>query len=338
MNFISKFFLLLSLSFSPFISQNISAEIESKMVLPNNPDNGPHEPYYVGELGKKWQFPSDHLPRGMSIGNTHIAFWNILNKNYLNHILENTQGLRDSSIMSDNYPVSGSSNLTVRELISIEMIMGMINHPTHPRSMIALEEAHQDVITYLKETLPKNWVISTPPSQPTSQDVFLYDKKVFELIGVRAIRYTENLPKCIFTLTLMERSTGEIFRFVQSHVPGGPGSDEGCRKFAEEAINQYQSEETTILMGDTNAAPSVIQAALKKASEKAELGTQPYHYVAIDHPSHMNTYLEAAWIDNFFIYRKAKMPGKVLPSNDPAELHEDVAPIVDLMRIYTIQN
>ncbi|MBA2726673.1 MAG: hypothetical protein H0U49_00670 [Parachlamydiaceae bacterium] len=338
MNFISKFFLLLSLSCSPFISQNISAENESQMVFPNNPDNGPHEPYYVGGLGKKWQFPSDHLPRGMSIGNTHIAFWNILNKNYLHHILENTQGLRDSSIMSDNYPVSGSSSLTVRELISIEMILAMINHPTHPRSMIALEEAHPDVITYLKDALPKSWVISTPPSQPSSQDVFLYDKKVFELVGVRAIRYQDNLPKAIFTVTLMERSSGEIFRFVQSHIPGGPNSDAGCKKFAEEAIKQYQEEETTILMGDMNAPPSTLQAALKKASENSNLKTQPYHYVAIDHPSHMNTLLEASWIDNFFIYRKAKMPGKVLPSNDPEELHENVTPIVDLMRIYTIQN
>jgi len=87
-----------------------------------------------------------------------------------------------------------------------------------------------------------------------------------------------------------------------------------------------------------NASPSTIQAALKKASVNAGLETQPFHYVAIDHPSHMNTLLEASWIDNFFIYRKPKMPGKVLPSNNPEELHENLAPIVDLMRIYTIQN
>jgi hypothetical protein len=273
----------------------------------------------------------------MSKGGVQIAFWNILNKNYLGHILENTQGLRDSSIMSDNYPVDGLSGITMRELISIEMIMAMINHPTHPRSMVALEEAHPDVISYLKENLPKNWAISTPPSQPSSQDVFLYDKKVFELIGVRAVKYNENQPKSIFTLTLMERSTGEIFRFVQSHIPGGPNSDAGCKKFAEEALKKYHSEETTILMGDMNAPPSIIQAALKKASMNAGIDVQPYHYVAIDHPSHVNTHLEASWIDNFFIYRKPKMPGMVLPSNNPEELHGSLAPIVDLMQLYTIQ-
>ncbi len=44
------------------------------------------KPYYVGELGELWLFPSDHLPIGASLDNFHIAFWNILNKNYLFHI------------------------------------------------------------------------------------------------------------------------------------------------------------------------------------------------------------------------------------------------------------
>lgn len=71
--------------------------------------------YFVGELGASWQSPSDHLPRGATVGNFHIAFWNILNKDYLNHIEENTQGLRHSSIIKDNVPVDSSNTLTINE-------------------------------------------------------------------------------------------------------------------------------------------------------------------------------------------------------------------------------
>ena len=329
---------MMSLLYGSLATQTAFAQVENQVYLPDAPKGGSHDPYFVGELGGQWQFPSDHLPRGMSVGNLHIAFWNVLNKNYLSHILENTQGLRDSSIMSGNIPYRPSSNLTVREMIVSTMIKDMMNHPTHPRSLIGLQEVHPDVAEYLKEILPKNWAMSTPPGQPKSQDIYLYDKSIFELIGVRAIKYQENLPKTIFTLTLQERSSGEIFCFVQSHIPGGPNSEAGCKKFAEEALNQFQKNETTVLMGDMNASPSDIQKALEKAATNAELETLPFRYVAIDYPSHINTHLEASWIDNFYIYRKPKMRGWVVPSNDPLELHANVAAIVDLIRIFKIQN
>lgn len=54
----------------------------------------------VGELGKEWDFTSDHLPVGLNVDGFHLVFWNVLNKNYLGHIEENGQGLRDSSILN----------------------------------------------------------------------------------------------------------------------------------------------------------------------------------------------------------------------------------------------
>lgn len=333
MHLFNKFFISSSLLCAGFMLNTTYAQEDTQSINVSQPIfTGEHKPFYIGEIGEKWQFPSDHLPRGMSVGNLHIAFWNILNKNYLHHIEENTQGLRNSSILTDNVPANNGSTLTLRELQSIEIIFGMINHPTHPRSIIGLEETHGDVLQYLKKNLPSNWVVANPPGQPNSQDLYLYDTNVFEFVNVRGVRYTENMPKCIFTLTLREKTSGEVYRFVQSHIPGGPSSAEGCAKFANEAIKQFNANETTILMGDMNASPTSIKDALRAAATKAGFQRQPYYYLPIDHPSHINTKLEAAWIDNFFIYRP-KIPGKVLPSHLPTEVHQSLEPIVDLFRI-----
>lgn len=315
-----------------FLSNSISAHQEIKSSESYQPYfTGGHIPFFVGELGPRWKFPSDHLPRGMSIGDTHIAFWNILNKNYLGHIEANTQGLRDSSLLADNVSAGKGAKLTFRELMCVLTILDMINHPTHPRSMIALQETHGDVIDHLREILPAHWKIVA--DRPYSQDLYLYDTNVFDYVAIRSVKYTEAQPKSISTLTLKEISSGHTYQFVQSHVPGGPNSPEGCRKFAEEAIKQYNSRVTTVLMGDMNASPSTVQEALKQAAGKSGLERSPFNYVPIDHPSHINTKLEASWIDNFFIYRP-KAPGKVLPSHNPEELHQSLLPIVELFKLH----
>lgn len=286
------------------------------------------KPYFVGELGAAWEFPSDHLPRGATVGNFHIAFWNILNKDYLFHIEENTQGLKGSAIMRDNVVSDSLLPLTVREMLTVRMIFEMIQHPTHPRALIALQETHQDIQQYLNEHLPSNWRIITPPEQSISQDLFLYDSDRFEYVSISAAKYSSQHSKTIFTLTLREKASDKVFRFLQSHIPGGPvNSVEGCRQFSEEALKQYDPKMTILLMGDMNQSPSTIERALEDAAKEMKI-EQPYHYVPIAHPSHMNTKLQAAWIDNFLSYSPDTI---VSGSNEPEELLEALNPIINLL-------
>lgn len=294
----------------------------------STPSEESHPSYFVGKLGARWQFPSDHLPRGLTVGNFHIVFWNILNKNYLGHIEENTQGLRDSSILKGNVPVTSHDTLTMREMLSGQMILEMINHPTHPRSLIGLEETHPDVHKYLKQNLPSSWVIATPPNQPYSQDVFLYDSNVFEPISLKAVKYSPEFPKTIFTITLREKASNKVFRFLQSHIPGGPiNSAEGCAKFSEEALEQYDPNFTVILMGDMNQSPRVMREALETTAILKGC-SQPFSYLPIVYPSHMNTLLEASWIDNFFIYS----PDTNIQAADfPEQICNGLAPIVQIL-------
>lgn len=252
------------------------------------------EPYYVGELGSSWQFPSDHLPIGLTIDQRHIAFWNILNKKYLNHIEQNTQGLAKSSILLDN--VEYADGLTVREMIVVTQILQMIQDPSHPRTLIALQETHEDVSNYLKKALPASWTVVM--HTPHSQDIFLYDTDAFDLISSHVDFYEPNDPREIHTLTLQNKATGRMIDFVQSHIPGGPHSAAGCKKFAESVLDHFDATHTSILMGDMNVSPEVIEQALTTVSQ----GFQPYKTVAIPYPTHVNTHLQASWIDNFLVY------------------------------------
>ncbi len=43
---------------------------------------------YVGELQEKWQFPSDHLPIGMTFEDLHFASWNVLDAEYMSWVTE----------------------------------------------------------------------------------------------------------------------------------------------------------------------------------------------------------------------------------------------------------
>ncbi len=288
------------------------------------------QPYYVGELGAAWQFPSDHLRIGASIGNIHVAHWNILNKNYLYHIESNTQGLRDSAILTDNIPVNDHETITLRELMIGQQILEMVTHSTHPRSLIALEETHQDVVDFLKTRLPASWTIATPQDQSISQDIFLYDKEIFDLVDNDAVLYTHEYPKTIFTLTLREKASNKLFRFIQSHIPGGPvDSPEACAKFSREALRQYDPQMTIVLMGDMNQPPAIIERALNQAAEQAHL-SQPYSQLPIEYPTHINPRLQASWIDNFFVY----IPESSYPmrANTPEELLSALPPIVQLIK------
>lgn len=325
MNLINKFFhsstlLTLILSYSLITLPSVSFCQQTEE----------YQPYFVGELGSAWEFPSDHLPIGVAVGSFHIAFWNILNKDYLDHIEANTQGLRESSILRDHVQVDSDNPLTVRELTIANRVMEMMNHPTHPRSLVALQETSADLQNFLSEQIPSDWKIATPLDQPTSQDLFLYDSNVFNLIAIDSVLYTETAPKSIFTLTLEEKATGKIFRFLQSHVPGGPvKSKEGVEKFSAEALRQFDPSITIVLMGDMNQSPNVIQDGLTTASSSIGLSNSPYTYLPNDYPSHINTHTQASWIDHFFIYSPDSDLN--IKSNSPEELFDQLVPQVQLL-------
>lgn len=295
----------------------------------DTPSATDYEPYHIGELGELWQFPSDHLPIGATLESFHIALWNVLNKKYLHFIEENTQGLKNSSILKCNVPVCQNGSFTVREMMIAAQIFEMISHPTHPRSLIALQETHVDLLNFLKTNLPSSWVILTPPDQPNSQDIFLFDADIFEAVNLAAVKYSPLFT--IFNVTLREKTSGKLFHFIQSHIPGGAiNSPVGCAKFSGEALRQYDKDLTIVLMGDMNQSPAVIERALCKTAEALGI-SQPYHHLPVPYPTHMNTRLQASWTDHFFISTPENHDIIIKASDNPEELFNELVPIIKLL-------
>lgn len=289
-------------------------------------------PYFIGEAGSKWHFPSDHLPVGLSIDHIHIASWNILNKNYLHYIESNTQGLKNSLIMQTHVPLEEKGGLTVREMMILQSIFELIEHKTHPRSLIALEETSEDLLAALREVLPSHFSIMTPfKDEPISQDIFLYDRHIFDFVDLNSVKYEPKCSHSIMTLTLKERSSGKIYRFIQSHVPFSPQHSLSSRmKFAKEVCSQYDPALTIVVMGDMNHLPAIIDRDLKMRAREINL-TSPYKSISIAYPTHVDTRQQATWIDNFFVYTPFD-DSSISATCDPKELLDGLEAVIEVLQ------
>lgn len=286
--------------------------------------------YFVGELGAAWQFPSDHLPVGGSIGNIHFALWNTLNTKYLHWVEENEQGLKDSLILQANVPISEDDKLTVREDIVAGYIMKMLQHPTQPRSILAIEEVGQSLYNSLSLRLPDYMQIYPGKADEQKlQDLFIVDTRMFDILDCDISKYSFK-ENTIVKLLLREKNTGLKYCFIQSHVPGGPANSLPARiEFAGKVMKEYNPENIFIVLGDMNRSADYFLPHFAQAAREMGLETQPFVVMDIPYPTHVDTHLEASWIDNIFIAN----PYFQIESHPSSgmELLEDVQPTLELL-------
>lgn len=261
--------------------------------------------YPVGELGSQWTLGSDHLPVGGTIGAVHFVMWNILNTNALHHIEGNGQGLKDSFIMTANTPLQ--DNLTLRESVIIDQIFEMIQHPTHPRSLLALQETSEDVFLKLKESLPSHLrLLPTDVNDLKHGDIFIFDSEMFDFVDFKSTQYKDKQTphgNTYMTLTLLEKETNILYRFVQSHVPGGPDANSlpSRLEFANAVMSDFNPQAITIILGDMNRSPDYFIKHFESAAQEQGLESQPFEIMWPPYATHINTHKEAAWIDNILI-------------------------------------
>lgn len=261
--------------------------------------------YFVGELGAQWTLGSDHLPVGGSIGSIHFVMWNILNTDTLHHILRNGQGLRDSFIITANIP--WQDNLTLRESMILDQIFEMIEHPTHPRSLLALQETSENVYKKLQQTLSPNLqLLPSSVEELNHGDIFIFDKNLFTLIDFKCAHYKNAKRKqrnTYMALTVQEKETKLLYQFLQSHVPGGPDiySLPARIEFAQAVIRDHKPEAISVVLGDMNRSPNDFIQQFECAAFKQGLESQPFEIMWPPYATHINTHREASWIDNIFI-------------------------------------
>src|SRR5579871_3741059 len=182
---------------------------------------------YVGELQEKWQFPSDHLPIGMTIDGHHIASWNVLNSVYMDWVFKNSQGLSRSQLADEHIYLEGS-DLTFRDMHVIECIKSMLTHPTHPRSVISLQECSTAFIRELRMQLPEEYgVIQSSTDSLKDQNIVIYDTRVLAYdpnrSGIAEGIFSKD-KRTIMNLCFTRKDTQETWRIANTHLPGEPGN------------------------------------------------------------------------------------------------------------------
>src|SRR3990167_9068844 len=226
---------------------------------------------YVGELQERWQFPSDHLPIGMTLDQFHLASWNVLDAEYMSWVTEkNSQGLSHSMIV-DEHVYIGDSKLTVRDQHVADLILQMTSHPTHPRSILSLQECSKPFIDELRTRLPSHFEIIA-----NHGEAILFDKNRFELIEAKEVKgiFTTESYKTFQEVTIRRLDNGQKVRLINAHLPGDPTKPNRF-EFAAYLANTFDPTLTTIAMGDMNFNELEMADAMDQAPSPLSLYT-PY--------------------------------------------------------------
>lgn len=255
---------------------------------------------YVGELQEKWQFPSDHLPIGMTFDHLNFASWNVLDAEYMSWVTEkNSQGLSRSMIADEHVYLSGSK-LTLRDQHVADLILQAIFHPTHPRQALSLQECSKPFLAELRSRLPDHFEVISHHG-----DAVLFDRRHFELIEAKEITgvFSNESHRTFQDLLLRRLENGEQLRLVNVHLPGDP-TKPGRFEFAEYLAKTFDPTITTIAMGDMN----FDELEMKDAANQAFQNNSPF---ALYSPYCTNIspfVFNSKAIDHFLIYSPNQSP------------------------------
>lgn len=177
---------------------------------------------YVGELQEKWQFPSDHLPIGLTYKYLNFASWNVLDSSLMHWVtVQNSQGLSRSLIAKQHYYVGGSG-VTFRELRIINDIHYMLFDNSLPRSLIALQECSYPFLQALKDKLPSYIdLIST-----SKGECILLNKYSFQILNCMELSgvFPTTPRKTIQEIWIRSIHRNMNFRIINAHLPGDPNN------------------------------------------------------------------------------------------------------------------
>jgi hypothetical protein len=201
------------------------------------------QPKPVGNLGGKWQFPSDHLPVGIECNEARFASWNVLNKEFMQHITDNKQGLLGSMITD----LHASKKRD-------EHVCALTQEMSSRVDLIAEQECSVPYLNHLQNNLPKNWELIRSSDQPYQDQVALmYNKSKFHFIKSETLYDT--MPSApgrpVQRVTLQDRKTGHPFDVINGHIPGG-NTLPARQEFANFVKKSSRSNATTVVLGDNN--------------------------------------------------------------------------------------
>jgi endonuclease/exonuclease/phosphatase family metal-dependent hydrolase len=268
----------------------------------------------VGELQEQWQFPSDHLPIGMTFENVHFASWNVLNAKSMKWVTEkNTQGL-SRSLIADEHVYIEDSELTVREQHVADLILQMIAHPTHPRSILSLQECSQPFVAELRARLPAHFEVISE-----GDNAILLDRRLFEVVSSETVSgiFLHAPTKTLQNVTMRYLPDQQHWRLVNAHVDGDPTKPSHIQ-FAQYLADTFDPTLPTFAMGDMNFNELEMADALKQAFPNDAPFSLHSPYCTNISPR----VFQSKAIDHFLIYSPENVPislsrpNEILPGLD----------------------
>jgi endonuclease/exonuclease/phosphatase family metal-dependent hydrolase len=276
---------------------------------------------YVGELQEKWQFPSDHLPIGMTFDDLNLVSWNVLDAEYMSWVTEkNSQGLSRSMIV-DEHVYIGDSKLTIRDKHVVDLILQTISHPTHPRSILSLQECSKPFIEELRSRLPAYFEVIS-----NHGDAVLLDRRRFEVVEAKEVSgiFADAPYRTLQDITLRRLDNGQLLRLVNVHLPGDP-TKPGRFEFAQYLANTFDPALTMLAMGDMN----FDELGMSEAMTQAFRNNSPFSLYS-PYCTDISPYVfKSKAIDHFLVY--SPNPSSVVLST-PDQIMPGLAPMVELLQ------
>jgi hypothetical protein len=275
---------------------------------------------YVGELQKRWQFPSDHLPIAMTFETFHFASWNVLDAEYMSWVTEkNSQGISHSMI-ADEHRFINNSCLTIRDQHIVDLILKMISHPTHSRSLLSLQECSEPFLKELRSRLPNHSEIIS-----NNGNAILIDRSCFDLIEAKEVFgvFAGEPFRTLQDISIRRIDNGQPLRLVNAHLPGDPAKP-GRFEFARYLADTFDPNLTTIAMGDMNFNELEIADAMKEAF----LNRSPFSLYSPYCTNISPHALTSKAIDHFLVYSPNQSPVSL---NAPNQIMPGLDSMVSLL-------
>lgn len=228
-------------------------------------------------LRDNWNLRSDHPPIGARVSGRDLDFnfasWNLMDTRSMFWVVQHdNQGLEGSIISREHFQyVDDEKQHTLRDAsLAKEVVEKIISHPTHPKSIVGLQECSPSFVSLLKSELARphlnfaliNYLGTT----------LLIDQNKFHILEDRSPQnvFPKYPTRTVQDLVLKAKDKSKEFRVINTHLPGDPTAP-SLQQLAEYLKKTFQKDYETFVMGDTNFNEVEVDFALHKAFSDGEI-------------------------------------------------------------------
>jgi endonuclease/exonuclease/phosphatase family metal-dependent hydrolase len=221
----------------------------------------------------------------------------------------------------DEHVYIGDSKLTERDRHVASLILEMISHPTHSRSILSLQECSAPFIEELRSRLPSHFDLIA-----SHGDAVLLDKRRFEVLEAKKISgiFSSTPYRTFQDLTIRRLDNGKSLRLLNVHLPGDPAQP-GRFEFARYLKETFDPNTATIAMGDMNFDELEMSDAMGRAFQN----NAPFSLHS-PYCTNISPYVfKSKAIDHFIIYSPNEASVVV---NSPNQIMEGLDEIAALLQ------